>query len=100
MTRIILAQTAQSTTPNPKKSIEVLSIMADTSPGVIAVLDMRIGGIRINRITITDRGRGSFINYPRRKISDSWVSLVEITSPPLRVAVEDVIVAALARVGR
>lgn len=81
-------------TPAPNKSIEVIRAVTGNTPGLLAMVDLRVGGVIIRDIRVNNRGRGTHINYPSRKIDGHWIEIVTIASPSLREACESVIMAA------
>lgn len=86
---------AHSNQNPPNRSIVVLSIEPGHTPGVIAVCTVRCGGIVFHQVTVANRGRGWYVNFPARRISDHWVDLVEIISPALRAHVVAVVLGAV-----
>ncbi len=83
------------TTLAPARSIEVLSIQPSEAPGLLATVAVRCGGILFRDVSVTNRGRGTFVNFPSRKVDGVWIELVEFTSTALRTAVVEVILAAV-----
>ncbi len=77
----------------PKRCIEVTSLEPGLTPGLLATVTVRVGGIVIRGVRVTNQGRGTFVNYPARKIDGDWIELVEIVSPALRAAIAEVVLA-------
>jgi hypothetical protein len=93
--RIAHSNTCTPAVSQNTAAIEVLQIEPGQTPGVLAVVAVKVGGILIRGVRVTNRGRGTFCNMPSRKFDDKWVELVEITSPALRAATVEVILAAV-----
>lgn len=77
------------------RCIEVLSIEPSEAPGLLATVAVRCGGILFRDVRVTNRGRGTFVNFPSRKVGGVWVELVEFTSPALRNAVVECVLNAM-----
>ncbi len=76
-------------------SIEVLSVEPGKTPDLLAVCSVKVGGVRIDQVRVTNRGRGTYINFPSRKVDGEWRDLVTLNSPALRTAVVECILAAV-----
>jgi DNA-binding cell septation regulator SpoVG len=77
------------------RAVDVVGIVPGDAPGVLATVTIRVGGIVLRGVTVSDRGRGVYVNFPSRKIDGAWINLVEIASPQLREHVVSVILAAV-----
>ncbi len=77
------------------RAVGVVGIVPGDTPGLLATVTIRVGGIVLRGVTVSDRGRGVYVNFPSRKVGDAWVDLVEIVSPALREHVAAVVLAAV-----
>ena len=100
----IIAESPPRDNPIPSeekyRSIAALNV----APGIgdlICTLDLKIGGLTIRQICVR-RGRKDvvYVNFPRARIGDKWVDVIEVTSTSLLAACRQVALAAALEVIR